>query len=322
MNTYNVDSEIIRQAFEIDGAALPSSYKNNGVECPYFIVNDDDSTGTDSGYTLASQRDVSKEYILRVVVNMLPEGNAQSLGYDFGTGKYYRFDTSTSVVEYNANLEKIGTITLPSNIGHKNDVCYHDGEFYFPGGYFGADVSTGKKVYKWNPTTNTVGDIDVIGITQPTNGSIRVIMGITEQYIGSEKLYIVTQDNTSSELLHKEDDKMCVYELDLLTHEATLLSESPWDCVYIQGAVSYEGILYVACNTQTTGAASNYKGVTMKVLRTDNWIKIDDLISEDNYEPEGMGIVPSNNGYELEMALGHWATLCTALRFTPPYRID
>ena len=315
---YNKNGTRIREAFDKDASWLASAFNNYTDEYPFMMVFQDASSGTDSGYDLTSGR--GNTYVLRTMVDLLSDGNLQSLCYDYDNNKYYRFDASTTVIIYDSSLVKEGTITMPSSAGHNNDACFHNGLVYLPGGnFFDATVEEGTKIYIWNPTTNTVTTIQVQGIVQPANGSTRIIAGACEKSRTENKLYLVCQDCTSNELVHLPDDKLSVYELDLGTNTATLMAEYPWECVYLQGATFYDGIIYVACNTQTTGSAGNYKGVTIKVIRTDIWSLIDELICEGVFEPEGMDVVPADGGYEIEVGLGHYGTISLALRFTAPY---
>lgn len=317
---YKKDGERLLQGFDVDALYLLNSFDNYTNEYPFLVLNPDSSTGTDSGYALTSQRGDS--YVLRTMIDTLSDGSLQSFCYDYNNDKYYRFDASTTVIVYDSSFTKEGTITLPSNAGHNNDACFHNGLFYLPGGnFFEATISEGTRIYVWNPTLNTVSIVQVQGIVQPSNGSTRIIAGACEISRSENKLYLVCQDCTSNELVHHPDDKLSVYEYDIETNTATLKAEFPWDCVYLQGASFFDGILYAACNTQTTGSASNYKGVTVKVIRTDIWDLVDELICEGVFEPEGMDIVPADGGYEIEMGLGHWGTIALALRFTAPYSL-
>lgn len=317
---YKIDGQRLFQGFNADSDSLLNSFDNYTNEYPFLFLNPDSSAGTDSGYALTSQR--GNFYVLRTMVNLLSEGNLQSFCYDYANEKYYMFNASTTVRIYNSSFVKESTVTLQSNAGHNNDACFHDGLVYLPGGnFFEATVSEGTRIYIWNPTLNTVSIAQVQGIVQPSSGSTRIIAGACEISRSENKLYLVCQDCTSNELVHHPDDKLSIYEYDIETNTATLKAEFPWDCVYLQGATYYDGILYAACNTQTTGSAGNYKGVTIKVIRTDIWSLIDELICDGNFEPEGMDVVPADGGYELEVGLGHYGTISLALRFTAPYSL-
>lgn len=319
MPVYKYDGASLNHtAYKVDGSLLAECYDIAGNELfgsvDEIVTNDDSSTGTSSGYSLTSDS-TSKAYVLRMLANFISDsGSFQSFGYDYDNGLYYRFDASTTVKAYNQNGEKVQTITMPQSAGHNNDAAYYNGNFYMP--------SLGENsLYVWNISGNVVSTIPVTGIQQPLNGSIRKDAALCEKNRGSKKLYIVCQDFYTTDIDHQADDKMTVYEYDLDTQVATLKADYPWDCVYIQGATCFNGILYVACNTQTTGAANNYKGITIKCIRTDTWELFDELVCAGNFEPEGMDVVPVVNGYELMVGMGHWGTMRQAVRFTPPYEL-
>ena len=106
---------------------------------------------------------------------------------------------------------------------------------------------------------------------------------------------------------------------------AELLAEFPWDCVYIQGATYYKGILYVTCNSATTSTASNYKGITVKAIRTDIWELFDSLKVNGSFEPEGLDVVALGNTssltYEIMMGMGKSGVMSQAVRFSIPYEL-
>ena len=185
----------------------------------------------------------------------------------------------------------------------------------------GATVTEGNKLYVWDISANTISAINVSGIVQPSNGSTRNIWGVCQTRRNSGRLYLVCIDVTSSELVHDANDKLSVYEYNIGTGSCVLVAELPWDCVYVQGATCHEGILYVACNTQTTGQASNYKGITIKAIRTDTWGLIDELTVSGNFEPQGMDVFPADGTFELSVGMGHWGTMRQATRFTAPYKL-
>lgn len=305
---YNVSGELLSQVYDVGGAELiPHG--------PYHVVSvDDNSSGTSSGYSFTSNGN-SKSYILRMLANFISDsGSFQSLVYNYGNGLYYKFDASTTVKVYNQNAEKVQTITMPQSAGHNNDGAYYQGNIYFPN----HDRST---LCVWNVANNTVSTKSITGINQPSNGSDRHCDAICEKQTNSGKFYLTCRDVYTDDITHQADDKMSVYELDLETGEATIKAEFPWDCVYVQGSTCYNGILYVACNSQTTGAANNYTGITIKCIRTDTWELFDELVCAGNFEPEGMDTIHIENGYELMVGMGHWGTMRQAVRFTPPYEL-
>lgn len=299
----------IREAFDKDALWLSSAFDNYTDEYPFVDIIPDDSTGTDSGYDLTSERGIT--YVLRTMVDLSNDGySLQSFCYNYNDGNYYRFDASTTVVVYDSFFNQLRTITTPSSIGHGNDACYYNGSFYLPNTH---------SVIEWSPTENTVETMPINGIVQPTNGSERTCDALCLIERTLEEIFLICRDKRSGDISHQDGDMMSVYRYNLETHDATLMYETPWDCVYIQGAAYYKGILYVACNTQTTGSASNYKGITVKVIRTDIWSLIDELICEGVFEPEGMDVVSTGEGQEIEMGIGHYTGLRLITRFTAPY---
>lgn len=324
MEIYDISGESLQAVYGLDGTQLSDCYDLDGNELlDGLIVNPDASTGTSTGYSLASAES-GNTYVLRRVINFrdVATGNSlQSFVYDYENQTYYKFDASTTVYVFNSSIALTGSVTLPSSAGHNNDGCYHDGKIYMPSGYFGASATDGTKLFVWDISKNTVTAVSVDGITQPQNGSIRIIAGVCETARNSGKLYLVCQDCTSSELVHDEGDKLAVYEYDIASGTCKLKAEFPWDCVYVQGATCYDGILYVACNTQTTGQASNYKGITIKCIRTDTWAHFDTLTVGGTFEPEGMDVFPANGGWEISVGMGHWGTMQQTARFTPPYEL-
>lgn len=324
MAVYDISGESLQAVYGLDGTQLSDCYDLDGNELlDGLIVNPDASTGTSTGYSLASAES-GNTYVLRRVINFrdVATGNSlQSFVYDYENQTYYKFDASTTVYVFNSSIALTGSVTLPSSAGHNNDGCYHDGKIYMPSGYFGASATDGTKLFVWDISKNTVTAVSVDGITQPQNGSIRIIAGVCETARNSGKLYLVCQDCTSSELVHDEGDKLAVYEYDIASGTCKLKAEFPWDCVYLQGVTCYEGILYAACNTQTTGTASNYMGITIKCIRTDTWAHFDTLTVGGTFEPEGMDVFPANGGWEISVGMGHWGTMQQTARFTPPYEL-
>lgn len=303
---YDADGNNLAQVYDADGNPLITS--------GYTLVShDDDSTGTDSGYSLTSKEN-GKTYVLRLMVNMLGDGSYQSMVYDRDNGLYYKFDASTTVKVYDSSMTKINTITMPSSAGHTNDGAYYNGNIYFPN----HDASI---INVWNVAGNTVSTIPITGISQPANGSTRNVDAICEVLPNSGKFYLVCRDVYTDDLTHQSDDKLSIYEYTLSTGRAVLLAELSWDCVYCQGSTCYDHILYVTCNTQTTGSASNYTGITVKVIRTDTWSLIDELTVSGVFEPEGLDIIPVNDGHEIMMGMGRYQRMEQTVRFTIPYTL-
>lgn len=324
MPVFDLSGNTLPAAYSCDGAVLSNCYDLDGNELlDRLVVNADASTGTSTGYSLTSE-ERGNAYVLRQAINFrdVATGNSlQAFVYDYTNDTYYKFDASTTVYVFDSSLALTGSVTLPSSSGHNNDGCYYDGKIYMPSGYFGASETDWTKLFVWSIAQNTVTAIDVNGIVQPQNGSTRIIMGVCETARNSGKLYLVCQDCTSSELVHDADDKLSVYEYDIASGSCTLKAEFPWDCVYVQGATVYAGILYVACNTQTTGAPNNYKGITIKCVRTDTWQMVDKLTADGTFEPEGMDVFPADGEQEIAVGIGHYGTMQQTARFTPPYEL-
>lgn len=303
-SVYDVNGQELTQCYDIDGnALLPVD----------LIINEDASTGTSSGYVLTSA-ETANQYVMRMVVDFGSSGSLQSFCYDYDNERFYKFDASTTVQIYNSSLELIQTITLPQSAGHNNDSVYYDGKIYQP------DIDQ-PRVYIWNISANTVSTKTITGIVDPPNGSTRECGGLCETSRGTGLFYIACRDVYTSDIDHQPGDKLSIYEWNSTTGVATLKAEFPWDCVYVQGATCLDGILYVTCNTQTTGAASNYTGITVKAIRTDTWELIDELVVSGDFEPEGLDFIPADGGLEIMMGMGRWSRMHQAVRFTIPYQL-
>lgn len=315
MGVYDIDGNATATVYGVDGNLLGQVYDISGNELlGGLIIHPDSSTGTSSGYTLESA-ETGNDYVLRLLVNFTPvTDELQSFCYDPDNGLYYKFNASTTVKVFNQNMENVSTVTMPSSAGHNNDACYYNGNIYFPN----SDTTT---LYVWNVANNTVTTASISGISQPINGSTRMVDAICETSRNSGKFYLVCRDKHTTDIDHQADDKLSVYYYDLSTGVATLQAEYPWDCVYVQGSTVMDGILYVTCNTQTTGSASNYTGITVKAIRTDTWQYVDTLTVSGNFEPEGMDTIPIGTGYELMMGVGKYHQISEAVRFTVPYSL-
>ena len=317
MAVYDVHgTDLLDTVNDVTGAIAVEAYDLEGSQLfESFSVNEDSSTGTSTGYELSSSL-TSNDYVLRLLVNFTPVSDTlQSFCYDYDNELYYKFNASTTVKVYDANMDNTDTITMPLSAGHNNDACYYNGNIYFPNN----DAST---LYIWKLSNNTVDTAAISGISQPANGSTRGIDAICETSRNSGEFYLIGRDVYTNELVHQSDDKLSVYIYDVSTGVATLLAEYPWDCVYVQGAAVLDGILYVACNTQTTGSASNYTGITVKAIRTDTWAYIDTLVCSGNFEPEGMDVTPAGEGFELMMGIGKYNQISMDTRFTAPYSLE
>lgn len=317
MPIYDINGTSLVSAYDVDGVGIQTAYDIDGNQLMNgtLVSVNDSSTGTASGFVMTSN-DNSKNYIMRSMVNFWSTRSymMQSFVYDYDNHYYYCFNTTTSILKYASDLSYVGTITMPSSAGHCNDAWYYNGKVYFP------NLNT-SNLYVWDISLNTVSTIPITGIQQPLNGSTREVDAICDTGSKDGSAYLITRDVYTNELVHQSDDKLGVYLYDISTNQATLLAEFPWDCVYCQGAACLDGILYVACNTQTTGSASNYKGLTMKAIRTDTWNLIDELVYSGNVEPEGMDVVPADDTEQLQMGVGHYQTISMATRFTAPYKL-
>ena len=316
MAVYDVEGNNLNDiAYSLEGRQLIKAYDLEGNELinAGLIINDDKSTGTSIGYDLTSEK-TAKTYTLRQVIDFLSDSYSyQSFCYDNDNNLYYKFEGDTTVKVYNSSMVKTNTITLPSSAGHNNDSCYYNGNIYFPN----ANITD---LYVWNIANNSVSSLTITGISQPSNGSTRKVDALCNKASG--ELYLITRDAYTDDLTHQSDDKLGVYSYDISTGVATLLAEFTWDCVYVQGSTYYNGVLYVVCNTQTTGSTSNYAGITLKVIRTDTWELVDELTVSGSFEPEGLDIIPVDNTYEIMMGIGKYSEMSKAVRYTIPYELE
>lgn len=322
MPIFSINGSALNSAYDYTGDVLFQAYDINGNELlSEVVINDDSSTGTSSGYSLVASNS-EKSYVLRMLANFnSPYQVCQAFCYNPDSQIYYKFDGSTSVKVYDTAMSLTNTITLASQPGHTNDSCYYNGKVIFPSGYFGVALADATKLVFWDVSGTSISTVSVSGIEQPQNGSVRFIAGVCETARDIGKLYLVCQDATSNELVHAAGDKLSVYEYTISTGACVLKAEFPWDCVYIQGATTCDGILYVSCNTQTTGTASNYKGITLKAIRTDTWTLVDELTCSGSFEPEGMDTIPYGGGHELSIGMNKYNALSQVVRFTPPFSL-
>lgn len=311
---YDLYGNPLNQAYSLDGTPLFAEEEGTVISVA------DKSTGTNSGLTLVSGKSQST-YVLRSLIDFSQtnsDWNYQSCVYDEANHLFYKFTSGTEVVVYNDSGSVVNRITLPSTGGHKNDSCFYNGKVYMLDG----TASDSKALFVWDISQNTVSRVD-LPISNNANGSLRVVAGITLHSNG--RIILVSRDKYGdSDVLHQNGDVLAIYSYDPVTNSASLLASLPWDCVYVQGATLCDGILYVACNTQTTGEASNYQGITVKCIRSDTWELYDELTVSGNFEPQGMDNIPSfsgDSGRELTTGIGHWGTYSLLTRFTPPYAL-
>lgn len=303
---YSTDNFRLMNAYDVEATAL---FDND------LITNDDNSTGTSTEYSFTST-ETSKNYVLRFVADFINDGyDYQSLCYNYDNGLYYKFEGNDTVKVYNSNMEKTQTISMPSSAGHNNDSLYYNGNIYFPNG-------NASNLYVWNIEHNTVNSLPITGIVQPSTGSTRQVDAICNMPGLNGDFFLITRDVYTTDLTHQASDKLAIYRYSINSGVAELLGEITWDCVFIQGSAYYNGILYVACNTQTTGSASNYTGITLKVIRTDTWELVDELVASGNFEPEGLDIIPVDNTYEIMMGIARYSEISKAVRYTIPYELE
>lgn len=258
---YNISGTQLAQVYDVIGNAVISSWYS-GL--------------SDSGYTFT---DGVNTTITKLMLNF-GTTNFQSLV--LAQDKFYRGGTTATVYPYDDTLTALTSITLPSTGGHKNDGCYYDGKIYWLDG----TAENPRLLYVWDISQNTISSI-TLPVTDNDNGSLRVVAGICNtDTIGT--MYLVSRDQyNNSDIDHQEGDLMCVYEYDVANNTVSLVGTFEWDCVYVQGATYYNGVLYVSCNTATTGSASNYTGITIKQINTSNWTIAKTLTCSGDFEPQG-----------------------------------
>lgn len=317
MSVYNLAGiNLMDTAFNLSGTYLDQVYDINSN--PLFDnglqILPNRASGTESGYAF-NLPTTGYSYPLYNVVDFSSDSYAyQSFAYDSASNIFYRFDASTTVAVYNSSFQKTGTITLPQSAGHTGDACYYNGKMYFPG-----DVES-DGIYVWDIGNNTISELTVSGVEPPTSPTNRIMGGICNVPNESGFLYLVYADRQSDPTTHN-NDKLQVYKYNIPTHEAELIAEYTWDCVYLQGAEICDGILYAACNSPTTGSASNYTGITLKAFRTDTWEELQSLTVAGSLEPEGMCVYPYSQTHELMMGIAKYGTLAKATRFSVPYKL-
>lgn len=260
----------------------------------------------------------NKRFYLDEWINFNAE-NTQSLIFDVDRNRVLKIDSSTTAKVYDYKGNYVESFTKP-NTEHDNDACYvRDGIAYVIGGYYSINYI--KSFFKWDIVNNIVTEIDLTAIENNSNGSYRVVAGVCETYRNSDVLYIVCADwynDGSAGLNHQTGDKLSVYTYDTTSEEINLVFETDWDCVYIQGATCINDILYVACNTQTTNASYNYKGITIKMFDTKTWTLIDEYIIEGDFEPESLNYIIENGIPKLAFGIGKYRTISKLMKMQLP----
>lgn len=317
MPVYDGNGNELYAVYDGEGNRLYQAYDGEGNPLidTGLIINTDTSTGTDSGYTLTSDN-YDSTYVLRLLADW-GTTEFQSVIMNTSTNEFNRMGTTATVNRFSESMASVGNTTLASTGGHKNDAVYDDGFMYMLDG----TANDSKSLYVWNTSNNTVTQV-TLPISNNTNGSLRVVAGICKSDTDGY-LYLVSRDQyNNSDIDHQTGDVMCVYRYNIANNTVELMDSYDWDCVYVQGATYYNGILYVTCNTGTTGSASNYTGITVKCIRTDTWQLIDELTVSGSFEPEGIDTVSfTEYGTELTMGIGKWNAISKFVRFTPPYEL-
>lgn len=283
MPIYDLNGTSISTVYSADGNELTYAYDIEGNELLWV----DDLT--DSGYSFT---DGTNTYATRLLFNF-GTTSFQSVVYDRANKTFYRASSDSNVYPYDSELNALPTIALPSTGGHKNDGCYYKGKIYWLDGT--ADTPTA--LYVWDISANTLTQVSV-PVSDNANGSKRVVAGICNTDTDGI-MYLVSRDQyNNSDIDHQTGDKMCVYDYDVANNTVQLIASFDWDCVYVQGATFADGLVYVACNTQTTGSASNYTGITIKVIDSTTWDIINTLTCAGNFEPQGCDhITIADNSY-------------------------
>lgn len=307
---YDINGNQLQQAYDIEGDAL----FDTGI-----ITVPDSSTGTYAGYSFTMDN-TSNLYLTREVADFMSESpNLQSFCYDSDRDVFYRFDATETVRVYDSSMQLLRTVTMPSIAGHNNDATYFNGKVYMTSG-IAIDVG----IWVWDVVANTVTSIPVNGVVQPTNGSLRMMAGIFKIEGDNNTFILAYQDYRSDDELHHEpDDMWSIYYYSLSSNNAVLKAEFPWDCYAVQGVAMYDGIIYATCNYQTEDmtAANQYKGILLKVVRTDTWSEIDSLLALGTVEPESLNIYPFGTNPEFMMGVGKYNAVSKIVRFTIPYRL-
>lgn len=320
MSVYDITGNIIRDEpiYDIYGNIIDVGYDIYGnivySRDSNLITLPDTATGNYSGYTLRADRS-HINYRLMTFINFfaLGEIRLQSMAYNADNGLYYKFDDSDTVEIFNQSGASVGTVTLPEYVGHNNDADCINGKIYMP---YMLRVN---RVVEWTIATNTIRILDV-PITNPDNGSLRSIDGLC--ILDSDHLYIFCTDLYNNDsTIHQPGDSLAIYKYTISTGASELMCEIPWDCVFGQGCTYYKGIIYCSCNMQTT-PANNYKGITIKCIRTDTWELLDELKVFGNFEGEGMDIFPSDNGVQqLAFGMGKFNSMSQYVECSIPYEL-
>lgn len=285
MGIYKYNGTTLGSTFNANGVMLFQAYDVFGNELLYDWI----THAADSGYSFT---DGINSCSTKLMFNF-GTTSFQSVVLDRSKYLFYRASTDDKVYPYNNTLTAQSTITLPSTGGHKNDGCYYNGHVYWLDGTAADNTA----LYVWDVSANTLQSVS-IPVSDNPNGSKRVVAGICNTDT-SGFMYLVSRDQyNGSDIDHQTGDVMCVYRYDVTNNTVELINSYDWDCVYVQGATYVGGKLYVACNTQTTGSASNYTGITIKIIDTTTWEIAKTLTCSGSYEPQGCDhITYGDNSY-------------------------
>lgn len=297
MSIYSITGDMLQNCYSVFGRQLSQAYDINGNELIDGSWIDD---LPDSSYSFT---DGTNSYESKLMFDF-NKTSFQSVVRNPSSGVFYRASSDNKVYPYDNDLNGLPTITLPSTGGHKNDGCYYNGCIYWLDGTANDPTA----LYIWNISANTLTQV-AVPVSDNSNGSKRVVAGICNADTNGI-MYLVSRDQyNNSDIAHQTGDKMCIYRYNVANNTARLMASFDWDCVYVQGATFVDGLLYVACNTQTTGSASNYTGITIKVIDTSTWTIIKTLTCSGNFEPQGCDNVTVGNDTYIWTGLSKYNTV-------------
>lgn len=273
MAIYKVNGESLNPVYNTGGSTLSQAYGIDGNELMSVF-----DTLPDSGYTFTSG---GSTYNTKLLFNF-GTTTFQSVVREPTTGVFYRASSDNKVYPFNSELQAQSMITLPSTGGHKNDGCCYAGSVFWLDGT--ADAP--RAMYVWGISNNSL-QLVTLPIGDNENGSLRVVAGICNADADGEMFLVSRDQYNGSDIDHQEGDVLTVFKYNVNTNEAEAVASFLWDCVYVQGATYVNGLLYVACNTQTTGSASNYTGITIKIIDPAAGQLIAEMTCSGNFEPQG-----------------------------------
>lgn len=289
-------NDLLGIVYDAEGNRLYQAYDADGNELINGSSWVDDLP--DSGYSFTDGTNV---YGSKLLFDFGAMASFQSV--TLANNKYYRASSDVYVYPYDSSLNALSMITLPSTGGHKNDGCYYNNKIYWIDGTADAPGA----LYVWNISANTLTQV-TIPISDNANGSKRMYAGICNTDTDGI-MYLVSRDQyNNSDIAHQTGDKMCVFSYNIANNTVSLVASFDWDCVYVQGCTYVDGLLYVACNTQTTGSASNYTGITIKVIDTSTWQIIKTLTCSGDFEPEGCDNITIGSKSYIWTGVGKWHT--------------